>query len=274
MFEWADSEEHPGGRVASRQIVTADSASTGRSSKPDAHSSTERYAQRFSGRAGRYLLEVQNEITLRLLAPWPGASVLDVGGGHAQLAGPLAERGFRVTVLASDMSCLGRSRRILDGRVRFICGDLLDPPVAERSYDIAIAFRMLPHVLDSSKLISGLCRVARHVVVVDFPTFVSVNAFAPVAFNVKKRLEGNTRKFERFYRRDIRASFEQQGFNTTESFSQFFWPMVLHRMLKNPSVSLALESPPRILGLTRVFGSPVIMRATCICHESLSDPNQ
>ena len=63
MFEWADSEEHPGGRVVSRQIVTADSASTGRSSKPDAHSSTERYAQRFSGRAGRYLLEVQIEAT-------------------------------------------------------------------------------------------------------------------------------------------------------------------------------------------------------------------
>ena len=55
---------------------------------PDVETASEDYARRFAGEVGRYFLDVQAEIVLEMLASWPQASVLEVGGGHAQLAGP------------------------------------------------------------------------------------------------------------------------------------------------------------------------------------------
>jgi hypothetical protein len=37
--------------------------------------------------------------------------------------------------------------------------------------------------------------------------------------------------------------------------------MVLHRMLGRAAFSRALEAPGRVVGLLRIFGSPVIVRA-------------
>ncbi|HEX9203914.1 MAG TPA: class I SAM-dependent methyltransferase, partial [Vicinamibacteria bacterium] len=64
----------------------------------DRETSSEEYARRFAGPLGAFFLEVQARTALELLRPWPGASVLDVGGGHAQIAGPLADAGHAVTV--------------------------------------------------------------------------------------------------------------------------------------------------------------------------------
>jgi len=67
----------------------------------DVETSSDAYARRFAGPLGEYFLEVQSRLTLDLLAPWPGARVLDVGGGHGQTIGALVESGFDVTVLGS-----------------------------------------------------------------------------------------------------------------------------------------------------------------------------
>jgi hypothetical protein len=42
---------------------------------------------------------------------------------------------------------------------------------------------------------------------------------------------------------------------------QFLLPMVLHRLANQSLLSRAAEVPGRWLGLTRRFGSPVIVRA-------------
>ena len=70
--------------------------------RADVETSSEGYARRFAGPVGRYFLKVQEEITLRLLAPWPRARVLDVGGGHAQLAPPLVAQGHQAVGLRRD----------------------------------------------------------------------------------------------------------------------------------------------------------------------------
>ena len=48
----------------------------------DVTTSSADYARRFAGGVGAWFLEVQAKATLDLLAPWPGASVLDVGAGR------------------------------------------------------------------------------------------------------------------------------------------------------------------------------------------------
>ena len=51
----------------------------------DIGTSSEDYARRFTGAAGRWFVETQTRITLGFLGRLPvGASILDVGGGHAR----------------------------------------------------------------------------------------------------------------------------------------------------------------------------------------------
>ena len=52
----------------------------------DIETSSDGYAARFAGPVGEWMLEIQETITVALLPKTPSATILDVGGGHGQLA--------------------------------------------------------------------------------------------------------------------------------------------------------------------------------------------
>lgn len=227
----------------------------------DVETSSEGYARRFAGPVGQWFLDVQTETTLALLEPWPGATVLDVGGGHGQIAGPLADAGHGVTVVGSDPACGERVQSLVAaGRARFESGDLLRLPFPDRSFDVALSYRLLPHVTRWPELVAELCRIGRRAVLVDYPTRRSVNAVAGAFFAAKRRVEGNTRPFAVFADAEIEAAFAAHGFRVTARRPQFFWPMALHRGLGVAPLSRTLEAAARPLGLRRALGSPVILR--------------
>ena len=229
---------------------------------PDIESSTEDYATRFSGPIGEYLLSVQTAMTLECLASETGRTVLDVGGGHAQLALPLVENNYQVTVTGSDESC----RNLLDQRLepsRFtfeIC-DMLALPYDNDSFDFVLAFRMLPHVNRWQQLMAEMCRVARRAVIFDYPDIRSSNVLYDLLFNFKKKYEKNTRTFTLFNRAEIAGVLEEHNFSSPQFKPQFFLPMVIHRSLKQVQLSTGMEQLCRALLLTRFFGSPVIVKS-------------
>ncbi len=227
----------------------------------DVETSSAGYAERFRGPVGHWFLDVQARTTLELLAPWPGARVLDVGGGHGQLAGPLADAGHEVTVYGSDAVCRERVRPLVDaGRARFQSGDLLHAPFPDRAFDAVLSFRLLSHVAAWPALVAELCRLASRAVVIDYPTRRSVNAFAGPLFDAKKNVEGNTRPFTVFRDADVEDAFRANGFRVTARRPQFFLPMALHRAHGRGGLARALESVPRVTRLTQALGSPVILR--------------
>jgi 2-polyprenyl-3-methyl-5-hydroxy-6-metoxy-1,4-benzoquinol methylase len=228
---------------------------------PDVETSSADYARRFSGAVGEWFLQVQARTVLELLAPWPHATILDVGGGHAQLTRPLIDTGHALTVYGSRPVCAERLRPWLDARqASFASGPLLQAPFPDRSFDVVLAFRLLPHVAHWRDLAAELARLARHAVLVDYPTRRSVNAAADLLFGLKRRVEGNTRSFRVFADSDVAAAFGAAGFRATARRPQFFLPMVLHRALGLAPLSRGLEVGAGALGLTRVLGSPVILR--------------
>ena len=231
---------------------------------PDVESSTDAYASRFAGEAGELLLGRQTELVLELLAPWPGARVLDVGGGHAQVAGPLAGAGYRVTVTGSEEVCRARLDRLLPaGAFEFRRCDLLDLPFPDRSFDAVVALRLLAHMERWRHLLAELCRVARHAVVVDYPDRRSFNLLSGPLFRLKRALEGNTtRPFRCFGPREVIAEGARHGFGGAVVRRQFFLPIVIHRALGSAGASRAAEGASRRLGLTAAFGSPVVLRLT------------
>lgn len=232
---------------------------------PDVETSSEEYAGRFTGPVGKLFLDIQRRAVLRLLAPWPGARVLDVGGGHAQLAPPLVQSGYRVTVAGSGEACRERLDQVLPaGAFAFRACDLLDLPFPDRSFDIVLAFRLLAHVERWRELVAELCRVADRAVIVDFSDTRSFNALYGPLFAWKKKIEGNTRTFITFRPGEVRAELTRHGFGRPEEIRQFFLPMVVHRAfgkaLGSAIPSRALEAVSSGLGLTRALGSPVILR--------------
>lgn len=230
----------------------------------DADAATDEYARRFAGAVGTWFLAVQTRLTLAALAGLPrGARVLDVGGGHAQVAPPLAAAGYRVTVVGSDRTCGRRLEPwIAAGRCGFAVADLQHLPYADRTFDAVICYRLLAHSVDWPRLVGELCRVAAARVVVDYPSRRSVNVVAQRLFDMKLSIEGGTtRRYALYGRGEIARGFEQAGFRVTDEQPQFLLPMALYRLARSAALGRAAEWPARLLGLTRAFGSPVIARA-------------
>jgi SAM-dependent methyltransferase len=229
----------------------------------DIGTSSEDYARRFTGGVGRWFVATQSRITLGLLRALPaGASILDVGGGHAQIAPPLIEAGYEVTVVGSDPVCSARLEPwIAAGKCRFEAVDLQRLPYPDASFDAVVCLRLLPHSVSWTSLIRELCRVARRSVVVDYPSIRSANAFSAHFFTIKRGIELNTRRFLVFSPREINAAFQHGGFSVSAERPQFLLPMVLHRLSNRAALSKVAETPGRLLGLTRWFGSPIILRA-------------
>lgn len=229
----------------------------------DIETSSPEYAARFSGEAGRFFLEEQTRTTLRLLAPFRETKVLDVGGGHCQLALPLLENGYDLTITGSDAVCGQRvAERLPAGSFSYHTCDSLALPFAERSFPVVLSFRLLPHADNWPRLLSELCRVASQAVIVDYPDVRSFNFLYHLLFHLKKKMEGNTRTYRMFTRRQITAACAGHGFSHAVFQPQFFWPMVAHRLLNHAALSTVLERPARATGLTALLGSPVIVCAS------------
>ena len=227
----------------------------------DIETASEDYARRFSGKVGSWFLKVQEEATLRMLSSYPGASILDVGGGHGQLTDALIRNEYQVTVLGSSEICKMRIQNMVnEGRCSFKVGNILDLPYPRQAFDVVLSYRLLPHVTRWREFASELTRVARKAVVVDYPTIRSINYIAPLLFQLKKRMEGNTRPFNSFKESDLFERFESLGFIRADRYPEFFFPMVLHRSLKFPVFSNTAERICRLSGLTYLFGSPVILK--------------
>ena len=227
---------------------------------PDIETASESYARRFAGAAGRYLLAEQDAAVRAALGTWRGGTVLDVGGGHAQLTPLLRTLASDVLVFGSDARGLERVRREFPDCAT-ATGDLLDMPFAARSFDVAVAVRLLPHVRNWERLVAELCRVARSTVIVDYPRIAGFNGLTPLLFPLKKRLEGNTRHYRNFRDTELDDVLRASGFEPGLRHVQFFLPMVLHRRARGSRALRRVEQLAKSLQLTQSLGSPVVLRA-------------
>ncbi|MGF1492962.1 MAG: methyltransferase domain-containing protein, partial [Microcoleaceae cyanobacterium] len=221
----------------------------------DVHTASESYAGRFVGAVGEWFLQLQAQTTLSFLADYPGATILDVGGGHGQTLEPLVQQGYRVTILGSDPACNVRIKSFLEADLcQFQVGNVLDLPYPDQAFDVVISYRFMAHVTQWQQFLQELSRVAKKAVIIDYPTQRSINAIAPYLFKFKQGLEGNTRPFTCYSEGEIIRHLQNLGLQLDQRHAQFFYPMVLHRALKAAKFSVVLENSVRWTGLTRLLG--------------------
>lgn len=238
--------------------ITSTSEDFAHCDNPDIHSSSPEYARRFEGGVGRWMLSVQEKALLAAL-PSDSLTILDVGGGHGQTAIPLVNAHRDVTVLGSSSSCADLLQtQISAGMVSFKVGSLIELPFPDNSFDTVVCFRIMSHTTQWKKLVAEMCRVARSTVIVDYPVWASINILTPLSFPLKRKIERNTRTYKIFTTFQVAREFRRNGFSRKSTYKQFLLPMVLYRILKNPSLSGKIESILRRFGLTALFGSPAI----------------
>jgi SAM-dependent methyltransferase len=229
----------------------------------DIDTASDAYAQRFAGAVGAYLLEVQAQAVLELLAPYPGARVLDVGGGHGQTLRPLRQRGFRAVLVGSNLPAHSRLARLgPPGSYAYAAAGLLQLPFADRSFEAVLCLRLISHMVHWRELIGEVCRVAKHAVILDYPEKRSLNLLGDALFRWKLAAERTTRRYRSFHRSELVHEFASHGFVDPTACPEFFLPMVLHRILGKRSVSARLEGVSRAVGATLRLGSPVVLRLT------------
>lgn len=239
------------------------------SDMPDFHVSSNWYATRFSGKTGRWFLRVQEEALLEALREWPApASVLDVGGGHGQLAGILVRQGYDVTVLGGEAARRERIAPLVEsGACRFQVGSFERLPFPDGAFDLVVSFRIMPHIKDWQGFLSELKRVAKKAFVIDYATTRSVNCLAKQLFGFKRRIEGKITGFIIYNENDLLSYCRSIELTLKYRFPQYFLPMAFHRLLKCSKVSEKLERFFRHAGMTSGFGSPVITCFTLPADE-------
>lgn len=236
---------------------------------PDIETSSDAYAGRFRGGVGAWFLEVQAREVLRLLRQAGGGAlpetVLELGGGHAQLAGPLAAAGIRLDVQGSVPACVARLSRIIEAHpdlVSFKAARLTALPFADASYDAVVAVRLMAHVERWRPLLADMARLSRRTILVDFAPDDGFQKLADASFGLKRRVESNTRPFFTHSIREVEAALSGLGFTEITWHRQFILPMAAHRALGRPGLSRAAEAVARTLGLDRLTGGPVLMCAS------------
>jgi len=191
---------------------------------PDIATSSDDYARRFSREVGKWFLGAQAEGVRRLLDHLGASSLLEVGGGHAQLTESLLAEGHSVVVQGSDPSCAVRLRRLYSSlEVPFVCSSLERLPFNDLQFDVVVTVRTMAHVADPKGFLAECSRVAKSAVLIDYPSCRSINLLGEMMFGLKNKVEKDTRPYRSFRLAEIAEMFRSSGFREAGSIPQFFW---------------------------------------------------
>ena len=132
-------------------------------------------------------------------------------------------------------------------------------------FDLVIALRLIPHVLDERELLRILLGLSKEGIIFDFASMRGLNALAALGFGLKKKIERNTRPFFSHHPGEIREFLQQQGCKNVRMIGQFVFPMGLHRAVNSRAFSALIEGT--LSPLSPLFGNPIICGAWCEQHN-------
>jgi ubiquinone/menaquinone biosynthesis C-methylase UbiE len=220
--------------------------------------------RRFGGPIGDLIASDQARVLTQFLGPLTAASALDVGTGTGRAALLLAAAGARVTgVDASEAMLEVARRRAVDAHadVTFRVGDAHRLDFPDRSFDAAISLRVIMHTPEWRACVAELCRVARRVVVLDYPSARSAALAQAVGRKALHALGAATEPYRVFLDGQIAAVLSAHGFRVRARHRQFVLPIAIHKTINSAGFTRTVEGVFGRLGLLALLGSPVTLVA-------------
>ena len=220
-------------------------------------------ADRFGGSFGAYLEESETELYASLLADHEGA-VLDVGAGTGKLSLSFLKASRQVVTVDSSSEMLSiavdKSSHLATPVVPAVC-DVHEMCFKDDAFECVVCSRVLMHLKDWRKGLSELCRVARDVVVFDFPPMWSYAGANGWLKRVRGLLQKKIRGYNVFSVHQVMRELERNGYEIVSTRRDFFLPVAAHRALNRPELSYKIEKVFAALGLVALFGAPVTVKA-------------
>jgi 2-polyprenyl-3-methyl-5-hydroxy-6-metoxy-1,4-benzoquinol methylase len=220
--------------------------------------------RRFGGPIGELIASDQARVLTEFLGRVEGRSILDVGTGTGRAALLMAANGAIVTGLdaSEQMLSIARERACAEhADVRFLRGDAHALEFPDRSFDMAVSLRMLMHTPRWHACLDELCRVAQHLVVIDYPSAHSAAALQALGRRLLHAVGRSTEPYRVFFDDEIADAFLENGFRIRSVHRQFVLPIALHKAIGSRSFTQASEGAFNRVGLMKVFGSPVTIVA-------------
>ena len=220
--------------------------------------------RRFGGPIGELVATSQAAVLLAFVGPVRGKSVLDVGTGTGRAAFLLAGAGARTTGVDASAEMLAVARRRADPEgtaIEFRVGDAHHLDFGDRSFDVAVSFRVLMHTPGWRTCVAELCRVTRDRVVFDYPSVRSAAAVQSLARRILYRLGMAQEPYRVFSDREMADELGRAGFRIVSTHRQFVLPIALHKAVGSRALTTAVEGLLARLGLLRWLGSPVTLVA-------------
>src|SRR5262249_34196940 len=217
-------------------------------------------ADRFGGPIGDLLASTQARVLANFVGRIHERDILDVGTGTGRAALLFARGGARVTAVdASDaMLAIARQRAAAEGvKVRFARGDAHALEFPDCSFDAVVCLRVLMHTPEWRQCIDELCRVAKRLVVVDYPSSRSVAALESTYRRAAHRFGARTEPYHVLSDREIADAFARRDFRVRSVHRQFGLPIALPKASGSPRLASRVEDVLDRVGLLNVFGSPV-----------------
>jgi SAM-dependent methyltransferase len=110
---------------------------------------------------GRWIGEIEFRLILRLLAPEPGARILDVGCGTGYFTRRFAAQGYDVTGLDPDPAMLAYARAHRARTEEYVLGDGRSLPFSDGEFDYCVSITALCFISDERAALGEMARVCR-----------------------------------------------------------------------------------------------------------------
>ena len=122
----------------------------------------EEYDDWYRTARGNWIGETEYRLLTRLLAPAPGASLLDVGCGTGYFTRRFALDGHPATGLDLDAAMLAVARARRAAGERYVRGNALALPFKDGEFDCCVSVAALCFIADEAAALAEMRRVTRH----------------------------------------------------------------------------------------------------------------
>jgi len=218
--------------------------------------------ENFGGLFGRHLQELEVETYLSLMNP-SHQRVLDVGAGTGKLSLPLLRQSRQVTSVDVSFEMIRLASKNADHERIILTPVVCDARqlcFPDEAFDCLVASRLVMHLTDWRKGLAELCRVAEEVIV-DFPPLISFSGLDSFFKRCRHLFAADVQTYRAFLISHMVSELKKHHFQIVVMKRQFFLPVAFHRRLDKPSASARIERWCAWLGLTRLLGAPVTIKA-------------
>ena len=212
---------------------------------------------------GKYLRD-QEISKLTSLIDSDCETILDVGSGTGKISISSILSEHKVVSLDSSYSMLEYSKikanKLYVGYTPVVC-DSDNICFKDSSFDCVIVSRVLMHCYDWNKTLSEICRVSGKIIILDFPNLISSSGLDALFKRAAKNLNKDIISYRTFKVSVVIDELANHGFLPVYIERGFFLPLMIHRILDKPEFTDRLERLFRSTGITKLLGSPVILKA-------------